>query len=155
MKAITVQQPWATLITLGHKTIETRPFNFHYRGPLAIHSSLKLPVSWYPFRQDEFVSALAPVCSINEYEVPMIDELPRGVVLAVVTLLDVRATSTLLLDEDVPREERVFGDFSEGRYAWYLGEPAVQIHPPVPAKGNTRIWEWEPTVRIPDILERR
>lgn len=38
MKALTLWQPWAQLIALGHKTIETRSWSTKHRGPLAIHA---------------------------------------------------------------------------------------------------------------------
>lgn len=38
MKALTVRQPWASLIALGVKRIETRTRQTKYRGPLAIHA---------------------------------------------------------------------------------------------------------------------
>ena len=41
MKALTIQQPWASLITMGVKIIETRSWSSKYRGPLAIHAGLK------------------------------------------------------------------------------------------------------------------
>ncbi len=41
MKALSLRQPWASLIADGHKTIETRTWRTHYRGPLAIHASTR------------------------------------------------------------------------------------------------------------------
>lgn len=38
MKALTLHQPWASLIAVGVKTIETRSWATKYRGPLAIHA---------------------------------------------------------------------------------------------------------------------
>lgn len=38
MKALTIRQPWASLIAHGVKTIETRSWRTHYRGPIAIHA---------------------------------------------------------------------------------------------------------------------
>ena len=43
MKFLTIRQPWASLIAVGAKTIETRPFSTKYRGPLAIHAGLAKP----------------------------------------------------------------------------------------------------------------
>jgi hypothetical protein len=43
MKFLTIRQPWASLIAVGAKTIETRPFSTKYRGPLAIHAGLAWP----------------------------------------------------------------------------------------------------------------
>jgi len=41
MKAISVKQPWASMIARGEKTIETRTWTTKYRGPLLICSSKK------------------------------------------------------------------------------------------------------------------
>jgi hypothetical protein len=43
MKAITVRQPYATLLCMGLKTIETRTSTTNYRGPLLIHASKSCP----------------------------------------------------------------------------------------------------------------
>jgi hypothetical protein len=43
MKALTLWQPWATLIANGTKTIETRSWSTSYRGPLAIHAAAAIP----------------------------------------------------------------------------------------------------------------
>ena len=43
MKAITLWQPWASLIAVGAKRIETRSWSTNYRGPLAVHASLRRP----------------------------------------------------------------------------------------------------------------
>ena len=40
MKTLSLIQPWASLIALGEKRIETRSWGTRYRGPLAIHASL-------------------------------------------------------------------------------------------------------------------
>jgi len=39
MKAISLLQPWATLVVTGVKTIETRSWGTKYRGPILIHAS--------------------------------------------------------------------------------------------------------------------
>lgn len=39
MKAITIKEPWASLIVDGHKTIETRHWSTGFRGWLAVHTS--------------------------------------------------------------------------------------------------------------------
>ena len=41
MKALTIRQPWASLIAQGDKTIEIRSWRTHYRGPLLITASGK------------------------------------------------------------------------------------------------------------------
>lgn len=43
MLALTIHQPWAHLIAIGRKTIETRTWLTAHRGPLAIHASVQKP----------------------------------------------------------------------------------------------------------------
>lgn len=50
MKALTIKQPWASLIMLHGKNVENRSWATSFRGHVAIHSSSKH--SW-----DEFQSA--------------------------------------------------------------------------------------------------
>ena len=40
MKALTLYQPWATLVAIGAKKIETRSWPTKYRGTIAIHAGL-------------------------------------------------------------------------------------------------------------------
>ena len=39
MKALSIKQPWANMIALGEKTIETRAWSTDFRGPILIVSS--------------------------------------------------------------------------------------------------------------------
>jgi hypothetical protein len=39
MKALSIRQPWAWLITHGHKPVENRTWETFYRGPVLIHAS--------------------------------------------------------------------------------------------------------------------
>jgi hypothetical protein len=43
MKALTLSQPFATLVAIGAKRIETRSWSTNYRGPLAIHAAKTIP----------------------------------------------------------------------------------------------------------------
>lgn len=43
MRAISLLQPWATLVALGAKRRETRSWPTRYRGPIAIHASKGMP----------------------------------------------------------------------------------------------------------------
>ena len=46
VKAITIWQPWASLVAVGAKTMETRSWPTKYRGPIAIHAAQR------PFNTD-------------------------------------------------------------------------------------------------------
>lgn len=41
MKALSIKDPWASLIVAGKKTIELRTWRTNYRGPILIHRSGK------------------------------------------------------------------------------------------------------------------
>src|SRR5574343_420007 len=43
MRALTLTQPWATLVAIGAKKIETRGWCTDYRGALAIHAAKSIP----------------------------------------------------------------------------------------------------------------
>jgi activating signal cointegrator 1 len=42
VKAISLWQPWATLIALGEKKFETRSWLTNYRGQIAIHAAKRM-----------------------------------------------------------------------------------------------------------------
>lgn len=41
MKALTIWQPWASLLVSGQKKYETRSWATDYRGPIAIHAAMR------------------------------------------------------------------------------------------------------------------
>lgn len=53
MKALTLHQPWASLVAMGVKTVETRGWSTKYRGPLAIHAGKKRPDFWHDSFSDK------------------------------------------------------------------------------------------------------
>lgn len=119
MKAISLWQPWASAIALGHKTIETRHWHTIYRGPLAIHAAKRFDRGQRKFAGEERALGRMP------------DRLPLGQIVAVCTLADVRPTEDL----DVSGLERMYGDFHPGRFGWIL----TDIRPlpaPIPFTGR-------------------
>src|SRR5260221_1253433 len=116
MKALTLTQPWATLVAIGAKKIETRSWSTSYRGPLAIHAAKAAHREEAALcLQEPFTSALGG---------RVLYELPLGRVVATVRLVDVRPTSMTIGEaawsdprQDIvlsPQEE-AFGDFTPGR----------------------------------------
>ena len=142
MKAITLTQPWATLVAIGAKKIETRSWRTSYRGPLAIHAAKGFPKSARELcRGNPFHAALhAAGWASKSYS----GELPLGVVLATCTLVDCVFIRRV---EPVSDLERAFGDYSDGRYAWMLAN-VVPLPTPISAKGALGLWEWEPALEV-------
>jgi activating signal cointegrator 1 len=145
MKALTLTQPWATLVAIGAKRVETRSWSTSYRGPLAIHAAKALPWSWSEFnptREPAFAEALGDLAPLNNYGSPDLACLPRGVVVATCDLIDVVQIDAYLRVQ-LSEAELAFGDYSDGRLAWLLAN-VKQLDEPVPAKGRLGLWEWEP-----------
>lgn len=130
MKAITILQPWASLIACGAKRIETRSWSTKYRGPLTIHAGRTVPnMDFFPPREEKALW--------NE-------DTQFGKVIAIAELVDcvemtierIAAWRNTYGDDEI-----AFGHFEPGRYAWILAN--VRRIEPVPAKGRQRLWEWE------------
>jgi hypothetical protein len=141
MKAITLMQPWASLIMIGAKRYETRSWMTHYRGPLAIHASLR------------FTLAHRSLCRTEPFATALLgnDDLPLGCVIAVCDLAAVFPTSSDddslfsgLLGDEWPESELAFGDFSPGRFAWHLKNIRA-LENPIPARGALGLWDWDDT----------
>ncbi|MCX6021989.1 MAG: ASCH domain-containing protein, partial [Chloroflexi bacterium] len=133
MRALTLTQPFATLIAIGAKTIETRSWRTSHRGPLAIHAAAGFP-RWAKelCAQEPFAAALR-MAGYTEAKA-----LPRGAVVAVCLLDDCVA----ITEENRPAEpEASFGDYREGRWAWQLSEVRA-LSEPVRARGALGLWQW-------------
>jgi hypothetical protein len=149
MKALTLWQPWATLVAMGAKKIETRCWTTKYRGELAIHSAAQRPPRWLgaSSRTDPFRDELADVFSVRrdrddrggKHVDDVLSNLPFGKVLCIVRLVSIEETEKVRAD--LSERERVFGNYEDGRYAWHLDVVEV-FEPPIPAKGNRMIWNW-------------
>ena len=148
MKAISLWQPWASLVATGAKQWETRSWATSYRGPLAIHAA-KAGISKSELRSQlarvDIQGGLAPLVNdpleiraVMHWVGVTIADLPFGAIIAVVQLIDCKLTDSLTIDEiglDWP-----FGDFSAGRYAWRLEQ--VRRITPIPYRGAMGFFNW-------------
>jgi activating signal cointegrator 1 len=151
MKALTLWQPWASLVAMGEKCIETRCWSTDYRGKMAIHAAQAIPAKYLgaSAETEEFRDELADVFNVRrdrddragKHVNQALTELPKGAVLCIVTLLAIEEID-VTLRETLSRRERLFGNYDDGRFAWYLQLIEV-FDPVVPAKGNRRLWNWE------------
>lgn len=162
MKALTLTPPYGTLIALAAqrpdlgKRIETRSWATNYRGPLAIHQAQGLaPVGGRAGLYDLAFSDPDGwfYRSLHAAHMYCIDDLPRGAIVATCELVDcvqvlyewphnqlVSQRSRHILTD----QERAFGDYTPGRFAWLLAD--VKMLPePIPARGALGLWEWSGT----------
>lgn len=136
MKAITLTQPWATLVAIGAKKIETRSWSTKYRGPLAIHAGKGLAgMSETDLLAYFHTTPFAEYLFTAGYKHP--GHLPRGSVIAIGVLTGVtKITATNPPSETEP--EFAFGNYTPGRFAWHIDD-VLQIVP-VPARGSLGLW---------------
>ncbi len=131
MKVLSLLQPWASLVVLGHKKIETRSWTTAYRGPLLIHASL-----------GKSGKLFAGFPEIRPH-IPAFLALPFGAIIGEVWLEEVIRFEGGADDflQAITLEEKAFGDFSAGRYG-FVFKNAVAFEEPIPAKGKLGLWEW-------------
>ena len=127
MKALTLRQPWASLVAVGAKRWETRSWATGHRGQLAIHAA----AHWRPETAADIPWARALAIRPDEWE-----RLPRGAVIAIAEIT--ACLPAELVDPGAP--ESLFGDFTPGRWAWRL-EGVRVLAPPLPARGRLGLWD--------------
>lgn len=135
-RALSLTQPWATLVALGAKQRETRGWPTEYRGWVAIHAAKGFP-GW-----------AKRLCNTPRFRMALgrVDYclgLPLGSVLCVVRLTDCVATRVWTPPPD--SDEYMFGDYSaidgengKPRYSFKL-EDLRQVEPFM-CKGALGIW---------------
>lgn len=148
MKALTVIQPWGTLLVTGKKRLETRTWKTNYRGAILIHAGM----ARYNYILDVCKGQEERQIYFRNAGIGSDDDLrklPFGAILGKAELVNcVRIDETLaeLIREQHP-DEYVFGDFTPGRYAWVM-ENSVVFDSPIPACGKQGLWNWEESSRI-------
>ena len=142
MKALTLSEPWASLAAYGIKQYETRGFNYnHGQEPFLIHAAAAIPKAGRAAMETEpFASALASL------GIRGLDDFKLGHILGRVEVI---RTARIVTGQPGDGEmtaptdrELAFGDYTPGRYAWQLVNPALLLHP-LPAKGKLSLWEFK------------
>jgi hypothetical protein len=123
-KALSIRQPWASLIVCGLKTVEIRTWSTAYRGLLYIHASKS---------QDDI--------AMNRFQ---LEAPPMGALLGTVELARVEPF-TKEMWEELAEKHLDNGAFISGLYAWHL-ENARPLAEPVAYRGERSLF--------PVVLER-
>lgn len=131
MKVLSLTEPYATLIKMGVKTIETRSWKTNYRGELYIHaSSTKIPKE---YKDNLELMALVQKKELNYGKI----------------IVKCRLTDCIKMNADyvemikkTDQKNYLTGIYKEGRYAWILEDIEV-LEKEVKAKGHLGIWNFE------------
>jgi activating signal cointegrator 1 len=134
LKALSLLQPWASLVVMGIKTIETRRWSTDYRGEMLIHAS-----------RGTAGNIFASQLPFSKYFTDF-SQLPFGEVIGSVLLTDIVRIASLQMNEGVMNrltvEEKVFGDYTPGRYAWLFENP-LKFEKTFSRRGSLYLWETE------------
>lgn len=131
MKAISLWQPWATaavsindLTGMSVKGPETRSWPTKVRGRVAIHAALKT------------VDILVPTEFLRGID--RTTRLPYGAIVGTVEIVD--CVPVEQIRDSLAEQQRFFGDYSDGRYAWILANQ-IKFDKPISCKGRQGFFE--------------
>lgn len=150
MKVISLLQPWATLVVMGAKKIETRSWNTKHTGDLLIHASLN----------DKAARELTGIPGDETFKrfIRHSTDLKYGCIIGKVNLLQTGSTENFVkLSQDKHRSgwhatidwetELKFGDYSPNRFGWILSD-AVKFKKPTPASGTLGLWNFDESLLL-------
>lgn len=167
MRALSLTQPWATLLVCGQKRIETRAFRPQVVGQgdvIAIHAASRMKSSDRQLCMiDPFKKSLSQcychtdqgtrICPKNLCEAPWHEHylshdepiwkpewLSRGALVGLVKLERFLPTVQDGRLIKATEKEYIFGDFSPNRWAWFVSHP-VMFSEPIEYKGALSLFE--------------
>lgn len=148
MKILSLTQPWATLMAIGQKRIESRSWRTSYCGELAIHAAKGVaPIGGKRAFLDlclsePFHSVLS--AHMQSLKVHTLDaylaELSFGGIVCVVDLYACKSTNGEYGSLPAPwvdglsEQERAFGNYDPNRYGWWT-ENLRRLREPVACRG--------------------
>lgn len=129
MKALSIIQPWASLIATGIKDIENRTWRTNYRGEILIHASAKhLKEGWAALTTDQYRAARRLICpfgTVNDVKL-----LPVSAIIGKARLVDC-----------VQNHPSVWAE--KGVWNWVLADVQLFDRPILNVKGKLGFWEFD------------
>lgn len=132
MKALSLKQPWASLLAGGEKRVETRAWKTQERGRIAIHASK----GFEDFERDLVITSPF-VVSMIRLGFNRADDLPLGAIIGVGTLRDMWPAQTI--KRTLNDKELAFGNYEMGRWAWVFADLCM-FKKPIPCRGMPGLW---------------
>jgi len=146
MKAITIKQPYASLIVEGIKDIENRTWKTNYRGRILIHAGKDNLIKKLKYGDD--------ITCLNNKQLEYINnnkhndifnkELITGAIIGSVEIVDcvinhpsIWAEKTKVINNPEIPYLPVYGNKT---YNWVLENP-IKFDKPIPIKGKLSLWE--------------
>lgn len=135
MKALSIKQPWASLIAHGIKDIENRTWKTNFRGKIFIHASAKsagVPIEL--LNEDQIRALQNGFCELHYPTSAIIGEV--DIVACTINHHSIWAEKTPSLYDDVPIKDRVI------IWNWVLANPVLYKKPILNVKGKLSLWEF-------------
>lgn len=139
IKAISLYQPWASLMVLGKKQFETRSWGTRYKGLVVICASKTLEVDWF---NTSFIAAMRA----DGIDDPR--KLPLGVALGIGELVGCYKAESVY--PHISEHERLYGNYAAGRLAFEFKNVKL-FSQPLPVRGQLGLWDWKQP--LPDVIE--
>ena len=124
MKAITIKQPWASLIVKGYKKYEFRSWKTNYRGKILIHAGLSMEKDMLE--------------RFKEYNL----EYSKGAIIGEAELVDCIPVNEKLDEQLRKLNPIIYGNNHINMYAWKL-ENIKKYNNPIIIKGKLGLWNYE------------
>jgi len=156
IKALTLYQPWATMVAIGAKMIETRSWPTDYKGTLAIHAGKNrryLSRIGDQFMAQQLLAQLLPEQKAK-FPATWLQPYPLGAIVAICELVHCRQVDRydwmgqqrgwLAGQKFWPatNQEKMLGDYTPGRYMWFLDNIRI-FEQPITCKGYQGLWDWD------------
>lgn len=138
-RAITIWQPYASLLAWGEKRYETRswepsPNQLRPGDIVMIHAAKRKPQTY-----ERQLATTATLAAILKAHHETLDTLPYGAIVAAARFIDVHPTDGLNV---TGTKEKLFGNWKPGRYAWEF-EIVKLPETPIITQGKQGLWWWE------------
>lgn len=129
MKAITIKQPWASLIVSGLKDIENRSWKTNFRGRVLIHAAkTTVKEGWSALNKIQ----IKEVSPHKDKLYGDKEDLPKGAIIGSVEVVDCVKNHPSLWAE-------------KGVWNWVLANPVMFPEPIINVKGKLSFWEYRET----------
>lgn len=135
MKALSIKQPWASLIASGIKDIENRTWKTHFRGKIYIHASAYLKLLKKTgnelYTKEQWLAIPARLISVSSAIIGEVD-----IVDCVINHESIWAEKSIRLSE-LPGDECLYHKLI---YNWVLANPVLYDKPILNVKGKLSFW---------------
>ena len=152
LKALTLTEPWASLMRYGAKQVETRSWTTHYRGPVAIHAAKALPKHLESVCEQPHFAEVLKAHGHYRASAMFPWKFPTGKVLAIGMLEEIQYTEQV--KESLTLQEQAFGNYTPGRHAWRFSA-IYSLKTPIPVQGALWLWNWTPPAPFWDEIQEQ